>query len=197
MSLVLALLVVVFSMVVPRLMGTVSSRRLAYAADEVRAAFGKGRNTAMRSGETYQFLYLPESGVYTIVQQPTTLKSETAFDQAVSGLSLAGQVPNEYQFQQTALEVAQDGIAIQRLPTPISFLDAATAASLTPMAQAQDQSSDSCACVTFNPDGSTSNSTVWLANEDGEAIPVLLRGMTGLSVVGEPVVGVVPVQEGP
>lgn len=194
MALVLALMVVVFSMVVPRLTGSVSSRRLVYAADEVRAAWGKGRNLAMRTGETFQFLYLPESRVFTIVQEPTTLESEAIYEQALSGLSLSNMAPDEQEFQNSALELAQNGIAVERLPTEISFLDAATAASLTPTAG--EPITGDVSSVTFKPDGSTSNSTVWLANEDGEAIPVLLRGMTGVSAIGKPVVGVATAQGG-
>jgi hypothetical protein len=44
--------------------------------------------------------------------------------------------------------------------------------------------------VTFYPDGSASTSTVWLTNEDDEAIPISLRGMTGIATVGQPVIGV-------
>ena len=42
--------------------------------------------------------------------------------------------------------------------------------------------------LSFYPDGTTSTSTVWLANEDEEVIPVWLRGLTGIATVGEIVV---------
>ena len=188
MVLVLVLMVVVFSLVVPRLTGSVSSRRLAYAADEVRSAWAKGRNLAMRSGETFQFLYLPESRVFTVVAAPTTLETDGVYEQALSGLSLASTAADETEFQANTLQLAQEGIAMERLPDEISFLDSSTAASLTPMASMQEPTD--VFSVSFYPDGSTSNATVWLTNEDGEAIPVLLRGMTGVSVVGKPVSGI-------
>ncbi len=39
--------------------------------------------------------------------------------------------------------------------------------------------------LSFRPDGTTSSSTVWLANEDEEFIPVSLRGLTGVATVGQ------------
>ena len=195
MVLVLSLLVVVFSLVVPRLMGSVSSRRLVFAADEVRTAWTKTRIMAMRSGKPHQFLYVPQSRVYALVCAPANIEAEDAYQEVINSLSSLSRAVDEQDYRQQAARLISQG-RFERLPLAITFLDAATAARLNPRPVAERPSttnSDQGAgiqAVTFYPDGSASDTTVWLVNEDDEAIPIWLRGVTGVSTVGEPVIGV-------
>lgn len=191
MVLVLALLAVVSSLIVPRMMGSVSSRRLSLAADEVRTAWAKGRTMAMRSGETHQFLFLPESRVYTLVVQTATAEGDDLYEQALSALTTLGNAVDEQAYQQDSQRLSYD-IQIDRLPTGITFLDLAIAAQLSslPTPDSSANMDTGIGSVSFYADGTTSTSTVWLSSEDDEAISIWLRGMTGMSTVGEPIVGV-------
>jgi Tfp pilus assembly protein FimT len=200
MVLVLSLLVVVFALVVPRLMGSVASRRLLYSADEVRTAWAKARTMAMRTGEPHQFLYLPASRAYLLTSKPSTETSAADFQQAIFALSSVAHAVDNQEYQQLAEQLTHRGIQIERLPMAITFLDSATASRMSPspLGSASDTNlngGNGVNAVTFFPDGSASTSTVWLTNEDDEAIPISLRGMTGIATVGQSIVGLTGARE--
>ncbi len=206
LTLVLALLVMLSTIIVPRLTGSAASRRLGIAADQVRATWTKARNRAMLTGDTQQFLYRPGTRSFVVVVEPISQDTEMAYQQAVSLLASAATLEEETPF---AANTTTEGFQVERLPFDVTFIDAASfgdseslganasltgntrAASTTYInAQANSASGQSAgiAMLNFYPDGTTSTSTVWLANEDEEVIPIWLRGLTGIANVGEIVV---------
>ena len=204
LTLVLALMVVLSAMIVPRLTSSAGSRRLGFAADQVRATWTKARNRAMLTGDTQQFLYRPGTRSFAVVAEPISQDTEMAYQQAVSALASATTREDEDQFLAGA---TTDGFRVERLPFDVTFIDAASlgantslsgnaAAASTAYISAQANStpgqSFGIAMLSFHPDGTTSTSTVWLANEDDEVIPVWLRGLTGIATVGEIVVSTTP-----
>ena len=197
LTLVLALVVILSTIIVPRLTGTAASRRLELAADQVRAIWTKAHNRAMLIGDTQQFLYRPGTRSFVVVTEPFSQDTDMIYQQAVSLLTSAATVEGEDQIVVNAMTA---GFRVERLPFDVTFSDAAslganasrsgntTAAStayVSPPSSSTPGPSSGIAQLSFYPDGTTSTSVVWLANEDEEAIPVWLRGLTGIATVGE------------
>ena len=200
LTLVLALVVVLSAIIVPRLTGSAASRRLGSAADQLRATWTKAHNRAMLTGDTQQFLYRPGTRSFVVVAEPISQDTEMRYQQAVSLLASSTTLKGEDQF---VVNATTEGFRVERLPFDVTFIDAASlgantslsgnaAAASTAYINAQANStpgqSSGIAMLRFHPDGTTSTSTVWLANEDEKVIPVWLRGLTGIATVGEIVV---------
>ena len=196
MMLVLSLMVMVYAMVSPRLAGTVAGRRLRYAAEEVRTAWAKGRTRAMRSGEIQKFLYLPASRNYLIVPASDTPEGEMTYELASTALAAMAGAIDDQQVQNQWDQLQAAGIAVGRLPVAVTFLDQALAPAVGVSAVMPSSSPDGIGAVVFRPDGTSSNSVVWVTNENDEAIPVQVRGITGMATVGEPVFGITGSRDG-
>ena len=204
LTLVLALVVVLSAIIMPRLTGSAASHRLGLAAGQVRAIWTKARNRAMLTGDTQQFLYRPGTRSFVVVAEPISQDTEMTYQQAVSLLASSTTLKDEDQF---VVNATTEGFRVERLPFDVTFIDAASLGNNTSLsgnatagstayinAQANSTPGQSSgnAMLSFQPDGTTSTSTVWLANEDEEVIPVWLRGLTGIATVGEIVVSTTP-----
>ncbi len=198
LTLVLALVVILSAIIMPRMTGSAASRRLGLAADQVRATWTKARNRAMLNGDTQQFLYRPGSRSFVVVAEPTNQVTDMVYQQATSLLASSTTLENE---NQSTANATTEGFRVERLPFDVTFIDAgslggnaslgamaASTTSVTPQISSASGQSSGIAMLSFYPDGTTSTSTVWLANEDEEVIPVWLRGLTGIATVGEIVV---------
>jgi Tfp pilus assembly protein FimT len=182
--LVLALLVVIGAISAPMLGGSFSRAALHGASDLLRGAWSRARLAAMESGQTYVFRFQPNGRAYQIV---------TLADLGALG---AEAVPVE-DVQGTDEDTPGDimRLAKNSLPTGVTFASGEVSSSSQVMATLGAPSGGAWSSpVLFHPDGTTSDATVVLANEDGRTIRVTLRGLTGSSNVGEVGAEQVPIQ---
>jgi prepilin-type N-terminal cleavage/methylation domain-containing protein len=176
--LVLAILVAVASLALPALFSSLESQRLRKAGDQLRAAFGRARVAAMKSGRIQLFRFEPGTGSYVI--QEWYGDEERQFDEATLAQSTGGAMA----------PAAGQGLQTQ-LPEGILFAAAelqpdARAAQLEEQTGALSAGSTSASPpIVFYTDGTTSDARVVLANNRARYIVVELRGLTGISMVSD------------
>jgi prepilin-type N-terminal cleavage/methylation domain-containing protein len=164
--LVLALLVVLAALVVPALEGPLAGERLRRSADQLRTAWTRARIRAMQSGEIYAFTFDPDAGTYRIapLEALQAAPAGPGGDASVRGPA---------------------GASTGQLPEDVVFYLGAAA---DPSGRADSpglQADNGAPLIVFYPDGTSSTAEVWLRNETAQAVPVLLRGLTGVSRVGD------------
>ena len=174
--LVLALLVVISSVTVPLLSESLSHTRLQHSGDLLRAAWGKARLAAMRSGESYVFRYEPKGSRFQIVSLSATT-AEDAND--VNTLPPEDADDAEYR--------AEDILRLSRsrLLEGIVFASGQVASVPQMAAVAAATKSGWSDPIVFYPDGTASDAVVILANSAGLTLRVTLRGLTGISRAGQ------------
>jgi prepilin-type N-terminal cleavage/methylation domain-containing protein len=178
--LVLALMVAIAAIAWPALRGSFDTQRLGKAADQLRAAFGKTRVRAMRTGAIHVFRFQPGRAGYG--SETWTASAE----EVVSAVTAAGGVASG---QATPTMTAPSTSSTDTLPDGVVFhlaevtVDARAANLLGAGGQGGDgETAEWSSPIFFYPDGTTSNTHVVLANERGQAIVVTLRGLTGLAL---------------
>ena len=127
--LVLAIVVIVVSLAVPRLLGVAGRQALQGAAAEIHNGLLDSRTRAMRTGQSHWLIYAPESPYYAVLADPMTEAEwarweqvQAELQQRVSQLAMAREVRAS-----TALGTA----AVRTLPRDTRFIDsAAVSASL-------------------------------------------------------------------
>jgi hypothetical protein len=174
--LVLALLVVVGSVTVPLISGSLSQARLQHSGDLVRAAWGKARLAAMRSGESYVFRYEPQGSRYQLV-----LLSAITAEDADEVNTLPPEDAEDAEFD----EADMLRLALSRLPEGIVFAGGEIAAVPQLAASAAATEGGWSAPIVFYPDGTSTDAAVLLANPAGLTLRVTLRGLTGISRTSE------------
>lgn len=167
--LVLSLLVVVAAVSVPYLNGSFSRAHLSSASDLVRGAWSGARLSAMQSGRAFVFRFEPKGSRFQIV--------------ALSQLDMpeSNQLPpDDPDAQHSAADILR--LSKNRLPDNVIFAagDVATSAQvMATLGSSKDQSwSDP---ILFNPDGTTSDASLVLQNDQGLTIRVTLRALTGIA----------------
>jgi len=173
---VLALLVVISSVTVPLLSKSLSYTRLQHSGDLLRAAWGKARLAAMRSGESYVFRYEPKGSRFQIALL-SAITAEDADDANILPPEDAGDA--EY--------AAQDILRLSRsrLLEEIVFASGNVASVPQMAAVAAATKGGWSAPIVFYPDGTASDAVVLLANPAGLTLQVTLRGLTGISRAGQ------------
>lgn len=174
--LVLTLLVIVGAVTAPILSGSISQARLRHSGDLLRAAWGRARLAAMEAGDPYVFRFEPNGPRYQIVQ----LSSLTAEDGAEQHM-LPPEDADDLEYSDAdVLRLSQ-----ARLPAGVVFAEAQVSA-VPPMAAAAAAADSGWASpIVFYADGTSSDAAVHLQNEEGAALRVTLRGLTGSSRAGE------------
>jgi Tfp pilus assembly protein FimT len=171
--LVLALLVVIGAISAPLVGGSFSRATLHGASDLLRGAWSRTRLAAMESGQTYVFRFQPNGSAYQIV---------TLTDLGALG---AETVPVE---DPTVEKKAEDILRLQRnsLPEGVIFAGGEVSASSQVFATlGTTQSAVWSSPILFHPDGTTSDATVLLANDQRQTMRVTLRGLTGTSNISD------------
>jgi hypothetical protein len=177
--LVLCLLVAFTAMAWPALGRPWASQRLHSAADEVRAEWSRARVRAMSSGQTVVFRYTPEGRRYQTQPRET---AGAAFDPIAS-----------QEFEELATEFeANAAFPCDRheLPDGMMFLgsevgiDERSAAAAENLAEPVEGNTWS-EPIFFYPDGTCSTARLLLANQYDDCVEIALRGLTGVSSVGQ------------
>ena len=171
--LVLALLIVIGSIAIPLMSGTVDRRALSSGADIVRATWAKARMAAMQSGETYVVRLEPKGSRFQIM----------ALDKLA--LPESQETPSE---DPDAEHAAADMLRLprNRLPDGVIFGQADVSNS-NQLAATMGSATEGpwSTPILFRPDGTTSDASVVLIIESGQTTRVTLRGLTGSSSAGE------------
>ena len=170
--LVLVLLVVVGSLAMPLLEGSFSSLRLRRGVDQVLAAWTEARIQAVQTGETHQFLFQAETGLYRVEPwQANVAPGTNPMDVAPVADDSTRPVwlPYEAQLPEEILFVEGDSIAVDGA-------DARTVETLN-----QGSQSAWSAPILFFPDGATSSASLLLRNERQLYQRVTLRALTGVA----------------
>ncbi len=193
--LVLVLIAVVCSLTIPGMVGLAGRNELTSGAEQIRTAIVQARNNAMRTGQTRLLLYGPGAGRYAEVAEP--LEPTDAVEWAVvqtflrqADTSLGGQAEPP-QLPPAGLRTGR----VACLPRDVVFLDASRLVnSAAPLTGLVTNPSASTAAETstvlefpylrFAPDGSSQDHLLVLSNLEGDQIPIVVRGLTGLSEVG-------------
>lgn len=181
--LVLALLVAIGAMIWPSLQRPFAAERLRRAGDQVRAHWSRARNRAIDSGEVYAFRCQLQGGRYRIeryagldVESPVTT---TGFAASASSTTTTGT---------PALTIDKSlppGVTIANLQCEE---DARSTNQTMEFGTAEASLSVDDAwstAVLFFPDGSATTAELTLTNDFGASVLVGLRGLTGVSSLGD------------
>lgn len=188
--LVLGLLVILASLAGPLLDRPLANRRLRVAADALRTEWTRARNQAIAEGQTVRFQYALGERGYSI-------DHEDGASSEFGGLSaLAGGVTTQVVEQARSpsnqlLGDSENSLSGPMLPEGIIFLtvevtdESEVSLGLDGGQGARQDQALSCTPLRFYPDGTSSTARVVLQNEHERCIEVTLRGLTGVSSVGE------------
>jgi prepilin-type N-terminal cleavage/methylation domain-containing protein len=170
--LVLALLVVIGAVSAPLLEGSFSRAGLQSAADVVRGAWSKARIAALQSGQTHVFRFEPHGGRFQVV-----LINDLGLP---ASNDLQPQIPGTEQRPVDMLRLSRS-----RLPDGVFFAAADISSSRQLAAMLPDVEGGSWSQpVVFHADGTTSDASLLLSNQNQNTIRVTLRGLTGISNTG-------------
>jgi Tfp pilus assembly protein FimT len=171
--LVMCLLVVMAAFSWPLLTRSFDAQRLRSAADLVRARLTRARIEAIDSGGTCQFRYAIDGRRFTISQSSCDNGANAAGSEAMPG--------------DAAPRRSTDRLSGE-LPEGITFVAAQPAADVppsdgeTPLEAGETSWSEP---IFFQPDGTTTSTTVRLRNVNGRSIDLTLRGLTGVVIVSD------------
>ena len=174
--LVLVLLVLLGALSMPALDGAFSRSRLRHAGDQVRAAWTKARLTSLQSGQTHAFRCL--WGDRHFATQPYT---------AVA----AGEIPKieDDSEQHSDDPPRSQQLHDQQLTEGVYFAGGQVLATDTPPGEMPELSEPHAGewsePILFFADGTTSDVSLILANQQGDLLRVTLRGLTGVSLIGD------------
>jgi hypothetical protein len=170
--LVLALLVVIAAVATPLLEGSFSRASLQGGSDLLRGAWARARLAAMESGLTYVFRFQPNGSEYQIV---------TLNELGMPAVEMVAETADpEYEVDDMMRAPRP------RLPEGVTFAaaDISTSSQVLATFGATDGGVWSNP-ILFHPDGTTSDASIVLANDAGQTVRVTLRGLTGISSVGD------------
>ncbi len=190
--LVLALLVAILALAWPALRGPMVNFRLRDAASRLRVELAKTRLRAMESGHAWQFRYVPGSGLFQVapVDAPQEVERQRASEkrsldevQAALGPSTRDSLPEGVTFAPP-----DDALRHNIAPPPTTSRSDVPSESLP----ADDMSPEPLdrhlwsSPVVFYPDGTATSTKLCLAGANGCEVLVTLRGLTGMSLAGDP-----------
>lgn len=178
--LVLALMVAIAAIAWPALRGSFDTQRLAKSADQLRAAFGKTRVRAMRTGAIQVFRFQPGRGGYGSETWTASAEEVVSAATAAGGVASGPPMPTATAVPTSSTDTLPEGVVFHLAEVTVD----ARAASLLGSG-GDGETAEWSSPIFFYPDGTTSNTHVVLANERGQAIVVTLRGLTGLSLPSE------------
>jgi prepilin-type N-terminal cleavage/methylation domain-containing protein len=169
--LVLALLVVIGAIASPLLEGTFARASLQNGGDLVRAAWSRARLAAMESGQTHVFRCELKGPRYVI----------TTLDAFSSGAGDPAPGDDKRRDASDLIRLSED-----RLPDGVVFATCHMAASSQVEATLGATPAGSWSPpILFHTDGTTTDATVLLANDQLQTVRVTLRGLTGISNASE------------
>lgn len=180
LMLVLVLLVIIASLSIPVLQGSLTQAKLENGAELLRSAWTRARLAATESGDTKVFRFEQNGSRFQVIslgelglpEQATIQPDETGEREAVDVLRLDE----------------------ARLPDGVLFASADISASAQVSALTGGVAAGTVwsAPIVFRPDGTTSDAVVVLTNDTQQTIRVILRGLTGVSRIAEEEAGILP-----
>lgn len=198
---VLVLLVVLGSLVLPVLTGSIASVRLRRAGDQVVTGWSRARAEAIESGQPYQFRFTPETGKFVIEPWNGLLGEQGT---AASGAPAAGSTKttttstatNANSSSSTSAASSTDAAAATStvssaaLPDEIVFQSGELAvedfqSGERSVASLQEAQAEQSTPILFFPDGTASEASVLLTNGKKQFVRVTLRGLTGVGRASE------------
>ena len=159
---VLTILVILAALALPRVMGMYESHQLQTAVENVRAHLAASRMRAIDTGLVYQFRYEPNGQRFSV----------TPFE-AAEGHSLptlGGTLPESFRFESTDDDL-------------ISTLSQSST-SLTGESLAGSSTLNQQLLILFVPDGSATEATLDVVDEQNRFVRLSVRGLTGAVTVG-------------
>lgn len=191
LMLVLALLVVLGSLISPRITHMFERQRLNGAAADLRLLWNETRLVAMRSGQAQVFSCNLGTNQYSV--SPLMLQADTTNAGAGAQVAVLGGV---METTSTGVAVAADPTELQdveELGEKVKFISCLVASDARAYQVAQDAQQTNVTSdlttqtvgqrVIFYPDGSTSTAEVQVQNERGDIRAVRIRGLTGHSQI--------------
>lgn len=174
--LVLVLLVVVSSLAMPLFDGGFATVRLRRGSDQLLAAWAEARIQSIQTGQTHEFLFQPETGLYRV--QPWQALAEPGTDPVLT-------VPDAEEAAEAVWAPYE-----AELPEEIVFAEGDeitrdVAGERTVQTLNQGSTSTWAAPILFFPDGSTSSASLLLRNERQLYQRVTLRPLTGVARVSD------------
>ncbi|MFO0914683.1 MAG: prepilin-type N-terminal cleavage/methylation domain-containing protein [Pirellulales bacterium] len=169
--LVTILVAVLMATAVPTFRGTLAGQQLRQAASLVSSGLANARVTAIRTGTAQQFCYEPDGNVYWVQPFDPAAAVASSGSQPTAGGASSG-----------------SGSSGQRqLASGITFSSGlgTSGAAAAGSGSSGGATSSAQETVTFFPDGTSHDATVVLVNGRGRAVSVRVRGLTGLSRVGD------------
>jgi type II secretory pathway pseudopilin PulG len=185
--LVLAIIIAIGAVVGPRLQKSFARQRVKHSGELVRASFNLARVDAMKSGKIHVFRCELDSSKYSVSAWDSSddgsrRNAVVADDPTTSAAAVA---PIETTSGDSSTET-------RSLPAGVRFIVSESLASKRMAAtekeifgEAIDAGSSEAVPILFYPDGSSSHSQVIIADEKNNSVVVSLRGITGLSTVGD------------
>ena len=161
--LVLVLLVVVTSLALPLLQSSFSSVRLNSAADQVLANINETRTKAIETGHAYEFRFEPNGMKYCVSRYSLNASNDLARDTSTADWSLESTLPDQISFWKGA--ISDKSVNGQKQVTSLMIGD----------------TTEWSSSIFFFPDGSTSNASLLLKNENELYQRITLRGLTGMA----------------
>jgi Tfp pilus assembly protein FimT len=180
--LVLAVLVALGAMVYPALERPFAAERLRRAGDQVRAHWIKARNQATNSGEVYSFRCQLEGSRY-LIERYAELDVQTTQSTGYGVNATQSSTATT-----AALQIEKSlppGITVSNLQVEEDARTTQQAMDVGVQDPSQSRDETWSTHVLFFPDGTTTTTELTLTNEYGATILVQLRGITGVSRLGE------------
>jgi type II secretory pathway pseudopilin PulG len=167
--LVLSLLIIVSAVSVPLLTGAFSSAGLYSASDLLRGALSSARLAAMQSGQPYAFRCELRGGRFQIAPLDQLGLPEAQESQ-----------PEDPDAEHAATDILR--LSRNRLPDGVIFANGDVSNS-NMVAATMGSISDSAWSppILFRPDGTCSDASLLLQNDQAQTVRVSLRGLTGIS----------------
>lgn len=164
--LVLVLLVVMGGLAKPALEGTLASFRLQRGTDQVLADWAKARTRAIKNGQVYQFRFTENSNAYRVDPWQANEKTRENKENQTNDPS-----ENPWRLEASISEALEFVGGQQAIVETTGSREVKTLKS--------EKSSDWSAPILFYPDGTTSEASVLLRNENDRYQRATLRALTG------------------
>ena len=163
---VLAILLILAAITLPRVMGMYDRHRLQAAVEDVRAHLAGSRLRAIDTGVVYQFIYEPNGQRYFVL--PLEAAAGTLLP------ALEGRLPESLRFDST--DVVQ---------IPAMQLSGTSSAGTDQAGTSADGGSTWSAPILFAPDGSATEAALDVIDEENRFVRLSIRGLTAAVTVGE------------
>jgi len=195
MMLVMAIMIAVLAIAIPVMRGAFEGQRLRKGAEMVQTEFARARNQAIKTGKVQVF----QHGVFS--DQFATTEQSSLEDALLSSTTDDNSIQTAY-----SSPGAAPGLPMRTLPEGVYFVgadvrvDQRTSIELSSyeMSPAMEDVGSTAATreatrdvswgmpIFFFPDGTASTASLTVANDRQQAIEITLRGLTGLTRVGNP-----------